>query len=266
MIDTETIANAIREIAQAEILPRFRQLRQEDIREKKPGDFVTAADLAAERELTERLVALAPGSVVLGEEAAAVDPTRFRLLAEAAPVWVVDPIDGTSNFARGREGFAVILARVERGVVRAGWIYDPLGDVMVMAEAGGGAWSSGTRLALDAEHMAERITGAAYGRTVAGVRAAKVLDDSGRVAGVLNLQSSALEYIAVAQGRAHFSLHSRSLPWDHAAGMLIIAEAGGVAGFLDGSPYDPCIANRAVLAASNQIVWDVVREVVGGLA
>jgi fructose-1,6-bisphosphatase/inositol monophosphatase family enzyme len=266
MIDPQTIAGIIREIAQEEILPRFRRLRQEDIREKKPGDFVTAADLAAERRLTERLTDLAPGSVVLGEEAAAADPTRFQLLAQEAPVWVVDPVDGTANFARGQEGFAVILARVERGVVRAGWIYDPLRDVMVTAEVGGGAWSGGTRLRVDGEPAAERMTGAAYGRTAAGPRAAKALGDSGRFAGIRNLGCSALEYSAVAHGHAHFSLHSRSLPWDHAAGMLIVAEAGGVVGFLDGAPYDSRIADRAVLAASNRVAWNAVRDVVVVLA
>jgi fructose-1,6-bisphosphatase/inositol monophosphatase family enzyme len=266
MIDPQTIAGIIREIAQEEILPRFRRLRQEDIREKKPGDFVTAADLAAERRLTERLMGLSAGSVVLGEEAAAADPARLELLAQAAPVWVLDPIDGTANFARGQEGFGVILARVERGVVRAGWIYDPLRDVMVTAEAGGGAWSGGTRLRVDGEATAERMTGAAYGRTAAGPRASKALGGSGRFAGIRNLGSSALEYSALAHGQAHFALHSRSLPWDHAAGMLIVAEAGGVVGFLDGTPYDPRIADRAVLAAANRVAWDTVHDIVAVLA
>jgi fructose-1,6-bisphosphatase/inositol monophosphatase family enzyme len=266
MIDPQQVADIIREIAQAEILPRFRQLRQEDIREKKPGDFVTAADLAAERRLTERLAELAPGEGVLGEEAAAADPERFRLLAQDAPVWLIDPVDGTGNFARGQEGFGVILARVERGMVCAGWIYDPLGDVMVVAEVGGGTWSGGVRLRVDGETEAARMTGAAYGRSAAGPRAAKLLGDSGRVAGIRNLGSSALEYIAVAQGQAHFSLHSRSLPWDHAAGMLIVAEAGGVAGFLDGTAYDPRTIDRAVLAAANRAAWDTVRDTVGVLA
>ena len=266
MVDVETIAGFIRETAAQAILPRFRQLRQEDIREKKPGDFVTIADLEAEQMLTERLLAAMPGSVVLGEEAAAKDPARLALLAGEAPVWVIDPIDGTANFARGEPGFAVILALVERAEVRAGWIYDPLGDTMVLAERGSGAWSQGRRLAVDGEASAERMTGAAYGRTIAGPRAAKLLGDSGRVAMVRNLGSSALEYNAVALGRAHFSLHSRSLPWDHAAGMLIVAEAGGVAGFLDGTRYDPRIADQPVLAASNQTAWDTVRAVVGSLA
>ena len=119
MPDLEKVAEHIRETAQAEILPRFRLLRREDIREKGPGDFVTLADLEAERQLTQRLDGLLPGSVVLGEEAASQDGGRFALLAGEAPVWVIDPVDGTANFARGQPGFAVIVALIERAVKQA---------------------------------------------------------------------------------------------------------------------------------------------------
>jgi fructose-1,6-bisphosphatase/inositol monophosphatase family enzyme len=215
--------------------------------------------------LTQRLGGLLPGSVVLGEEAAAQDRSRFDLLAGDAPVWVIDPVDGTANFARGQPGFAVIVALVERAVVRAGWIYDPLGDTMVTAEAGQGAWAACRRLATAADVPPTEMTGAAYGRTKAGPRAAQTLAASGRVGGVRNHGCSGLEYLDIALARAHYSLHSRSLPWDHAAGMLITAEAGGVAGFLDGSPYDPRIADRPVLAAAGRAAWDIVRAVVGEL-
>ena len=266
MVDPEKVAEHIRETALAEILPRFRLLRREDIREKAPGDFVTLADVESERQLTQRLGSLLPGSVVLGEEAAAQDRGRFALLAGAAPVWVIDPVDGTANFARGQPGFAVIVALIEAAAVRAGWIYDPLGDVMVIAQAGAGAWSAGRRLATAAEVPPAELVGAAYGRARSGPRAAQVLSQSGRVGVVRNRGCSGLEYLDIALGHAHFSLHSRSLPWDHAAGMLITAEAGGVAGFLDGTPYDPRIADRPVLAAANAVAWSTVSEIVGALA
>jgi fructose-1,6-bisphosphatase/inositol monophosphatase family enzyme len=265
MIDMEKVAALIRETAEAVIVPRFRMLKQDEIREKKPGDFVTVADLDSERILTERLLAALPGSAVLGEEAAAADASRLGLLAGEAPVWVIDPIDGTANFARGQEGFAVIVALVERTRLCAGWIYDPLGEAMVMAEAAGGAWSEGQRLAVAADVEPRQMIGAGYGRTVAGPRAAQALADSGRIAAVKNLGCSALEYSAVAQGRAHFTLHSRSLPWDHAAGVLIVREAGGLADFLDGTAYDPRIPDRPVLAAASRAAWDLVCEVVGKL-
>lgn len=265
MIDPDRIAGFIREIAATEIVPRYQTLAVEDIREKKPGDLVTTADVETERLLTRRLLEASPGSLVLGEEAAAADPTRFDLLLGEDPVWVIDPVDGTANFARGRPGFAVILALVRQGAVRAGWIYDPLGDVMAVAEQGSGAWSAGERLRVAAVPP-PAMTGAAYGRTADGRRAAVALEASGRVAQVRNLGCSALEYVDIALGRTQFSLHSRSLPWDHAAGMLLVEEAGGVAGFLDGSAYDPRIATRAVLAASDAAARDAVRAVVGMLS
>src|SRR5437016_14005667 len=101
MIDPERVAEIIRDTAAAEIVPRFRMLRQEDIREKKPGDLVTLADLETERQLTRRLTQAWPGSLALGEESAAEDPTRLDLLTTDASLWIIDPIDGTANFPRG---------------------------------------------------------------------------------------------------------------------------------------------------------------------
>jgi fructose-1,6-bisphosphatase/inositol monophosphatase family enzyme len=264
--DLDTVAQLIRDTAAAEILPRFRLLGSGDVREKGPGDLVTIADTEVERRLSAGLPAIAPGSVVLGEEAAAEDPSRLELLAGDVPVWVVDPVDGTANFARGQEGFAVIVAYVHRARLRAGWIYDPRADVMVMAAAGAGAWCAGTRLAVAGDQALTAMTGAAYGRAKAGPRAAQALRDSGRVGAVRNFGCSGIEYMEIARGRAHFSLHSRSLPWDHAAGMLITREAGGVADFLDRSAYDPRIIDRPVLAAASHLAWDTVAATVGPLA
>ena len=89
----------------------------------------------------------------------------------------------------------------------------------------------------------------------------KALDESGKVGAVQNRGCSGLEYMELALGEAHFSLHSRSLPWDHAAGMLIAAEAGGLASFLDGSPYDPRILDRKPFAAANEEAWRIVAEI-----
>jgi fructose-1,6-bisphosphatase/inositol monophosphatase family enzyme len=233
MIDPEIVVDIIRETAQQEVLPRFRMLSREDIREKAPRDFVTVADLEAERELARRLTELVPRSVVLGEEAAAENPRVLEQLGGAAP---------------------------------AGWIYDPLDDVMATAEAGEGAWSDGRRLKVAGAIAPAQMIGAAYGRIAGGPRAAQALTASGRIAAVRNRGSSGLEYLDILRGRAHFSLHSRSLPWDHAAGILMVKEAEGIAGFLDGSPYDPRVPDRPVLAAASRTAWDTVRDVAGSLA
>jgi len=260
--DLEQVAEIIRDVAAAEVVPRFRALRAGEIREKAPGDLVTAADLACEAALSGRLLALASGSVVLGEEAASVDPTLFDRLDAAPPVWVVDPIDGTINFANGRSGFAVIVAWVRAGRVLAGWIHDPLGGTTVMAERGRGAWSAGQRLAVAAGMPLDAMVGAAYGRIGSPTRAADLLIASGRVGAVVNGMSSGTDYLSLALGRSQFQLSSRSLPWDHAAGALIVAEAGAVVGFIDGSPYRPRVLDGALLAAADRGTWEAIREII----
>ena len=258
ILDPEVVAQLIRETAQSVILPRFGTLKREDMREKAPGDLVTIADLEAERRLTARLGELAPGSAIMGEEAVAADPGRISLAAICDSLWIIDPVDGTANFARGQPGFAVIVAYVERGRTRGGWIFDPLGDRLVWAQAGAGAWSNGRRL-----HVAPappQPVGAAYGRTAGGVRSAKAIEQAGMRA--RNFGSSGIEYINLALGEAHFALHSRSLPWDHAAGMLIALEAGGRAAFLDETHYTPGIHDRPLLAASDAACWMRVRDAV----
>ncbi len=261
MINRDIVASHIRDTARALILPRFRALGSGDIREKKPGDLVTIADIETEHELTRRLSALIEGSLVVGEESVAEDAGRLAALSGDTPVWIIDPVDGTSNFAKGVPGFACIVALVRHAVVEVGWIYDPLGDLMITAAKGEGAWLGTERLHVASDVPPERITGSAYGRAKSGLRAAKALNESGRVRGVHNQGCSGLEYVSMSRGISQFSLHSRSLPWDHAAGMLIIAEAGGQASFLDGGVYDPRIIDRSVLAAASPAAWQTVHDV-----
>src|SRR5215470_17897885 len=106
-------------------MPRYAKLAAGEVREKGPGDLVTVADEAVERRLAPELGQMLPGSVVLGEEAAAADPSRIELLDGTDPVWVIDPIDGTANFAEARGDFGVMVALVRHGEVLSSWIYDP---------------------------------------------------------------------------------------------------------------------------------------------
>jgi fructose-1,6-bisphosphatase/inositol monophosphatase family enzyme len=262
--DPARVAAIIREVAEAEILPRFRALREGDIREKAPGDFVTAADMASEAALTRRLRDLLPGAAVLGEEAAAADPSLFGLLDGDAPVWIIDPVDGTINFAQGKPGFAVIVALVRGGATQAGWILDPQANEMVVAERGAGAWHDGTRLRLTDAVPVGAMVGAAYGKIGSPIRSAELLTESGRIGAIVNRASSGIDYLALARGRAQFLLASRSLPWDHAAGVLIADEIGAATGFIDGTPYDPRVRDRGLLAAASRAGWQIIQEVILG--
>ena len=257
MIDPQLVATLIRRTAEAVILPRFGTLTPAQIREKKPGDLVTVADTEAEAMLAGLLTAALPGSVVCGEEGVARDRATLDLLQGTAPVWVIDPVDGTANFARGREGFATIVALVEQGVTTAGWIHDPLGNITIHAALGGGAWCGGRHLQVARDLPLSAMTGSAYGRIDAGGgESGRRLTASGTVAAVCNTGCGGIDYILMARGAAHFKFSSASLPWDHAAGILILQEAGAAARFFDGSPYSVHVLDGHILIAPTEDSWD----------
>lgn len=226
--DPAQVSTIIREVAEAEILPRFKHLSESDIREKKPGQLVTEADVAAERVLTRRLTDLMPAAVV-GEEAVDGNPALLRALEQDGAVWVIDPVDGTGNFAHGRPRFAVIIALVVNGRTVMGWIHDPVPNRTVVAESGQGAWQDGRRLTVAAEVPLARMSGS--------------VKKKGRVSDVVlhvaRRGSAAHDYLDLVTGRMHFAHFRKLMPWDHAAGVLIHAEAGGYGAMMDGSAYTP---------------------------
>ena len=264
MIEAEAVAALIRQTADAVILPRFRALAPGEIREKNPGDFVTIADTESEAMLADLLTRALPGSVVCGEEGVARDAGVFATLDGAAPVWVIDPVDGTCNFAHGRTGFAVIVALVVGGVTRAGWIYEPLTGALVHAARGGGAWIDGRRADAGRGLPLSAQTGSAYGQLEGRGPACKLLTAAGAVASVRNTGCGGLDYILMARGETQFKYSSVSLPWDHAAGILIMEEAGAVARFADGSPYDVHRHGSPLLIAPDEDSWRQLQTLLTG--
>ena len=145
--DIDSVTDTLCVTAAEEILPRFRRLGRGDVRQKGPGDPVTVVDEAAEARLTEALTGLLPGSVVVAEESAARDPSVLDRLNGGAPVWIIDPLDGTNNFTQGRARFVVIVALAQGGRTLAAWIHDPINSVTATAVAGQGApsWKASMR-------------------------------------------------------------------------------------------------------------------------
>jgi fructose-1,6-bisphosphatase/inositol monophosphatase family enzyme len=258
----DQVADLIREVAATVVLPRFRRLSEGEVRQKSPGDLVTIADQEAERALTRGLTALLPGSVVVGEEAVAADKSVLRRVGDPGDVWIVDPVDGTNNFAAGKTPFAVMVALVRGGELAASWILDVPGDHLTLAEAGSGAYRDGVRVktrtddpgaaalrgVITKRYLPERL------RTVASA-------NTGRLGEVSTGQHCAgYEYGAVASDEQQFALFWRILPWDHAPGVLIVREAGGTARHLDGTPYHPTVGEHGLLVAPNEDVWHTVRN------
>lgn len=254
-VDPNIVAAIIRETAEAVILPRFRQLHSDEIREKKPGDLVTVADLEAEALLTQRLTDLLPGSLVVGEEAVAADASVLDRLLGDDPVWIIDPVDGTSNFAHGRVKFGVIVALVHKKQTIQGWIHNPLEQQTAIAELGSGAFMGEARLRVAADAPLEAMIGTVGSRKNAPLGHA--------VSRLIRNGSAAHDYLDLAQGRIHFATYQILRPWDHAAGVLIHGEAGGYSALVTRQPYRPRFCEDRLLMAPNQDAWNRLMPLAG---
>jgi fructose-1,6-bisphosphatase/inositol monophosphatase family enzyme len=258
----DQVAELIREVAATVVLPRFRHLAADEVHQKTPGDLVTIADQESERELTRGLTALLPGSTVVGEEAVAADPAVLDRLSGDGPIWIVDPVDGTNNFAAGKEPFAMMVALVEAGEAVASWILDVPGDHLTVAELGAGTVRDGVRVKARTDDPGRiALRGPASPRFLPAGVLAEVRANAhwlGKVSG--GRGCAGWEYPAVATDEQQFALFWRVLPWDHVPGALIVTEAGGVVRHLDGSPYRPADLASGLLAAPNEEIWQEVRD------
>ncbi|MFE6170714.1 inositol monophosphatase family protein [Streptomyces sp. NPDC056464] len=233
------VAEAVRRAAAAEVMPRFRQLAEHEVDQKSgPHDLVTDADRLAEKYLTEALGALLPGSVVVGEEAVHADPATYEAVCGDAPVWIVDPVDGTRQFVNGDDGFCTLVALAQRGVLLASWTYAPARDQLATAIRGQGAFLDGERLISGAPEPGRDLE-------IATSHPDYTTDEQKRA--LLGLWtdgvaprpcgSAGLEYLAVARGELDAIAFSWEAAWDHAAGILLVEEAGGTHLTLTGEPF-----------------------------
>ncbi|MER5731329.1 inositol monophosphatase [Streptomyces sp. NPDC002138] len=237
--DLSDVEEAVRKAAAVEIMPRFRQLADHEVDQKSgPHDLVTVADRRAEEHLTAALTRILPGSAVVGEEAVHADPTVYGALRGEAPVWIVDPVDGTRQFVAGDPGFCTLVALAVRGEILASWTFAPALEEIATAVRGGGSFVNGAAIrAGSPEPGAELRIAMAHPLYTSeeDKRTLARLDVPGVVARPCG--SAGLEYLKVARGEMDGLAFTWPSAWDHAAGLLLVAEAGGAQSTVAGEPY-----------------------------
>ncbi|WP_328342678.1 inositol monophosphatase family protein [Micromonospora sp. NBC_00421] len=262
LADVDTL---LRETAADVVLPLFRKLDDADVTEKAPGDLVTVADQRAEERISAELRRLLPGSLVVGEEAVAEDGSLLRHLRDGGDVWVVDPVDGTGNFAAGRRPFALMVALLSAGEPAASWVFDPLAGTMAVARAGDGTRLDGRPVRSGATVAPQRLRGTAMVQYLPQATRDRVAAGEGRIGELLPGQHCAgREYLDLLTGEQQFVMFWRTLPWDHAPGALLVREAGGVARRFDGTEYHPADDGRGLLVAVDEPTWQEVRAALLG--
>jgi fructose-1,6-bisphosphatase/inositol monophosphatase family enzyme len=251
----DEIRDLMRFAAERSMLPRFRQLAAHEVEMKGADDPVTIVDREVEAFLTEALTRLAPGVAVVGEEA--VHAERAVLDHLAGQCWIIDPLDGTANFAEGKEPFGIIIALADAGRAVAGWIFDPNKDRFCHARAGEGAFVNGERITARTTDREPPVT-AVSRMFLSPAEAAEVDAKLAPHYTLVDIPRCAAEqYPRLALGENDISTFQRTLAWDHAAGVLWLNEAGGKAARLDGSEYRVDEADKpGLVGASSPAIWD----------
>ncbi|MEQ3626650.1 MAG: inositol monophosphatase [Celeribacter sp.] len=260
----EALVSVVRRAAKSEILPRFRAMGAEDIRAKSgPDDLVTAADLGAEAIITEAVSDILPEARFLGEEAAVGNPALLN--EPGAPGWcvILDPVDGTWNFASGLSTFGVMLAVSFNGETQFGLLYDPVNDDWMTAHKGEGAWHN--RRGAEPQRLQTRrperladMVGYVPLPMLPPQRQSKIAASFPSFRRILSLRCACHEYRTIAAGHTGFALSGSLWPWDHAAGVLLVQEAGGHVAMLDGRSYGPGVRDGTLLAAASREHWETV--------
>ena len=261
-MDTDAVLRLLVEVADEVINPRFRSLSDAQVTEKNPGDLVTVADQEAEVIITRVLRAAYPDALVLGEEAYAEDASLIEAYREAEHAFTVDPVDGTRNFVHGSPDHAVMVSEQRGGESVRAWIWQPQHELAYVAEKGAGAFRNGSRLKVPAPEdgddpatwRARSSRRSWIGRSFGPVGPFE-----------LTWVSCGIDYPHLVEGDADLLAYSGTHPWDHAPGGLLLTEAGGFLGALEGGAYAPTAPEpRGLVAAVSREVYDVAQPLFGG--
>ena len=251
--DLATLIGIVKAAAMAELLPRITRSHQHF---KGDGSIVTEADHAMQQILQTALQLRWPHIAFLGEEMPA--PQQEQILCDSPRgVWIVDPLDGTSNFSLGIPCFAVSVALILKGQIELGLVYDPARDECFAAQRGQGARLNETVLDLAALRDNDTMTiGLVDFKRLAPALASK-LAITPPYKSQRSFGSVALDWCWIAAGRGDVSVHGQQKLWDYAAGHLILSEAGGIAATLQGEPvFNGMLAPRSAVLAINQTLFD----------
>ncbi|WP_446666210.1 inositol monophosphatase family protein [Flexivirga sp. B27] len=250
-METDDVLTLLQDVAAAVVQPRFRALADGEVMEKNPGDLVTVADRESEVEITRALRAAYPDALMVGEEAVSADRAALDAAASADHWFAIDPVDGTRNFVHGSEDYAVMVAEMRAHEVVRSWIWQPEHKRAYVAERGAGAWCGDRRL-----EATPRSESEPRGRTSKRARVGTTVGTLPPLE--LTWLSCGIDYPKLAESDCDYLLYNSALPWDHAAGTLLVSEASGTTRYDDGTPYDPTSTRGPLLVAGSDGVCGTV--------
>ena len=261
-VNYEDVLEILQENAEKNIMPYFERLQEGQIREKGPGNLVTDADEASEEYLEARLKKLLPGSLVVGEEAVSKDINVLKAFNKSdQPIWIIDPIDGTYNFAHSRQKWGVFISLAYKGEVVFANMYNVLGDELIFAYKGEGTHHHRQDQSIHQIHLIKpEKQYSDYIGHVGGAQPWHFKALNGLCGDFKNIRCSMHDAYDFLLGDIDFNLHKATTPWDHSAPALTISEAGGIFRIGDAKkPFEPHMMGEGyVLMTYDDESWDAL--------
>lgn len=264
--DASRLGDVLTQVGRSEILPRFFGRDFGQVSSKTSTfDIVTAADESAETAISSALLKCYPHAVIIGEEGVGRTPGLLDRIETAELAFLVDPLDGTKNFAGGIPLFGMMIAATCRGEVVFSAIHDPVCRETYFAIRDEGAW----RRCEKGEEYPLRVAPAVPVSAMHCVVGTNFLPPALRATVSANLsrvqlnfwmRCAATEYRMAATGECHALCYNRLMPWDHAAGWLLHREAGGYSAHFNGTPYRPSSLTGGLLCAPDQGSWRALNQ------
>ena len=263
-IKNEDIHDILFSLTKKYILPKFKNLKKDDIKRKGNNDLVTSVDLIIEEQLKIYLNKLIPSSLFVGEESFENDPSIINNYKENQYCWTVDPIDGTTNFSKGKEKFAIMICLTFNKQILQSWIYKPLLDEMCSSLKDNGSYINDNRTNTNHNTLIENASGSISTKYWNNENISKINKIKNKFKEVSSYGCIGFEYVDIANGNRDFAIMSKLTPWDNLPGILISRESGGFDSYFDLGNYDFQFSKYNLVVANNNILGNKILNLING--
>jgi fructose-1,6-bisphosphatase/inositol monophosphatase family enzyme len=263
-INNDEIKSILHDISQNIIIPKYKNLDSKDIKFKNKNnkDLVTIVDVAVEKKLQKKLNLLLPNSLFVGEESFAKKPEIIEAYNEKQYCWTVDPIDGTTNFVKGKEKFAIMVALSFGEKILQSWIYKPLTYEFSYAKLGDVSYINSKKTSINNLVDISEATGSISSKYWEEKYVNKMKKIKFLFKEVKSFGCIAFEYVDIIKGNRDFAILSKLSPWDHIAGILLVREAGGSDIHFDLTNYKHNIRKNNLIVANSIILQNRIMSLI----
>ena len=263
-IKNEDIKNICYTISKKIILPKFCNLKESDIKRKSNNDLVTSVDIEVEKQLQINLKKLIPSSYFIGEELFENNNSILDYYHEKNYCWTVDPIDGTTNYSKGKQKFAIMIGLSFKDKILQSWIYKPLEEHMCYAINGEGSFINDIKIKSNFKKNLNKSKGSISKKYWSDYYIRIMHNIINKFENVSSYGCIGFEYVDIANGNRDFAIISKLSPWDHLPGILLLREAGGIDTYFDNGQYNFLSNKKNLIVSGNKLLTDKIFNLIKG--